>query len=77
MVELFPNISDETRKYAKFAYELALQCTTPIEAAELLDKLTNDYCSISNEENVKEFLQFYFNLKMEEPINNGNVGNIG
>lgn len=72
MTELFPNISSEARKQAELAWIIAQSCKNPIDAANMLDNFTNYYSSISKEEGIQEFLQFYFNLKMEELKNENN-----
>lgn len=66
MTELFPNISKEARNQAELAWDLAQHCKTPIASAEMLDAFTNYYSLVSKEEGIREFLQFYFHLKMEE-----------
>ena len=66
MTELFPNISAEARKQAELAWVLACTCKNPVDAAKMLDAYTNYECSRSKEEGLREFLNFYFNLKMEE-----------
>lgn len=66
MTELFPNISNEARKQAELAWNIAQHCKTPIDSAEMLNTFTNYYSSVSKEEGIREFLQFYFHLKMEE-----------
>ena len=72
MTELFPNISNESRKEAELAWSIARLTKTPIDMAKMLDAFTNYYSSISKEEGIQEFLQFYFNLKMEELKNENN-----
>ena len=72
MTELFPNISQETRKQAELAWSIAKTCKNPMDAAEMLNSFTNYYSLVSKEEGIKEFLQFYFNLKMEELKNENN-----
>ena len=72
MTELFPNISQEARKQADLAWTIAWNQNTPTQAAKMLDAFTNYYSSVSKEEGIQEFLQFYFNLKMEELKNEDN-----
>lgn len=66
MTELFPNIPEKTRKQAELAWALACTCKTPVDAANMLDSFTNYWCAISDEEDTREFLNFFFNLKLEE-----------
>ena len=64
MTELYENISDELRSIAQTAWDIAVAQKTPMEAAEFLNTVTNYYNNTLTEEEV-EFLQFYFQLRME------------
>ena len=64
MTELFPNVRDEVKEVADMAWRLALSQRNPVEAADFLTNTTNYYKHIYTEEEI-EFLQFYFNMKME------------
>ena len=64
MTELYPNISEEVRNAAATAWTIAIAQPDPVSAAEFLNTVTNYYSNkLTNEE--VEFLQFYFNLRME------------
>lgn len=63
MTELYPNISEEFRKVAETAWNVALAQKTPNDAANFLNNVTNYYGNLNEEE--AEFLQFYFNTRME------------
>ena len=63
MTELYPNISEEFRKIAETAWSVALAQKTPNDAANFLNNVTNYYGNLNEEE--AEFLQFYFNTRME------------
>ena len=64
MTEIFENISDEVKKYAEFTWALAISKNTVEKAAEILNNFTNFYRTFGTPEEV-EFLQFYFNMRME------------
>ena len=64
MIELFENISADTKNYAKSAWSLALAQKDPAKAADFLNTATNYYEAIGTPEEV-EFLRFYFNMQME------------
>lgn len=64
MTELYEDISDELRSIAQTAWDIAFAQKTPMEAAEFLNTVTNYYNNTLTEEEV-EFLQFYFQLRME------------
>jgi len=64
MIELFPNIRDEVKEIAEAAWRLAYAQKDPIKAADFLNNTTNYYRNIYTDEEI-EFLQFYFNMKME------------
>ncbi len=71
MIELYPNISKETRDQAELAWTIAYYCKTAGAAAAMLDAFTNYYCSLhkEQEEEIRDFLHFYFNLKLSEAEN--------
>ena len=64
MTEIFQNIRDEVKEVADLAWRLATAQKNPIDAANFLNNTTNYYRNIYTEEEI-EFLQFYFNMKME------------
>ena len=76
MIELFPNISDDARQQAELAWTLACKCDSPAAAANMLDSFTNFYCSLSDEPEIREFLNFYFTFKLEE-AKNADTSSIG
>ncbi len=77
MTELFPEISKEARKNAELAWTIASHCKNSIDAAKMLDAYTNFEAIRSKEENIREFLNFYFNLKLEELKKNEDLTDIG
>ena len=64
MIELFKNVSDRTKEIAENVWNITMLQSNPIKAADFLNNVTNYYSSILTDEEV-EFLQFYFNMKME------------
>ncbi len=68
MTELFKNITLEFRKQAETVFNIAMSQKNLINAAKVLDNFIK---TITEEEKI-EFLNFYFNLRMEEIINADN-----
>lgn len=64
MQEIFKGVRDEVKETASSAWRLATMQSDPIKAAEFLDNVTRYYSNSFSEEEI-EFLQFYFNMKME------------
>lgn len=64
MEELFQNIPEEFRKRVKFIVDMALRAQDIPSAAYAL-KAFADTCS----EEEQEFLDFYFNCRMENLLN--------
>ncbi len=64
MTEIFANISDEVRKAAENAWNIAIAQPNPVEVANFLNNATNYYKNTFTEEEI-EFLQFYFHTRME------------
>lgn len=64
MTEIFDNISDETKEIAQLAWTIAMAQNNPATAASFLNSVTEYYRNILTEVEV-EFLQFYFNMRME------------
>lgn len=64
MTEIFEDISDEIKQLADSTWAITLAQENPIKAAEFLNSVTNYYTNILTEREM-EFLQFYFQMKME------------
>lgn len=64
MIEIFANIDKEVKDTAEIAWQLALSHEKPIDAAEFLNIVTEYYKKTYSEEEI-EFLQFYFQMKLE------------
>ena len=65
MIEIFTNISKEVKELAASIWNLAMKMPNAVEAANFLNDSTNYYKPRLTEEEVN-FLQVYFNTKMEE-----------
>lgn len=65
MQELFPNIPEVVRKNAEFIFDMALRQKNLLSTIKVLNEYTNT-CA-SDEE--KEFVEFYFNMRMEQMLN--------
>ena len=65
MYELFPDIPEAARKNAEFMFDMALRQKNLLSTIKVLNEYT-DTCA-SNEE--KEFVEFYFNMRMEQMLN--------
>jgi hypothetical protein len=65
MYELFPNIPEAARKNAEFMFDMALRQKNLLSTIKVLNEYTNT-CA-SDEE--KEFVEFYFNMRMEQMLN--------
>lgn len=65
MQELFPNIPESVRKNTEFIFDMALRQKNLLSMVNTLNEYTNT-CSSEEE---KEFVEFYFNMKMEQMLN--------
>ena len=64
MTEIFQNIREEVKQTADTAWQLALAQRNPVTAANFLYEVLKYYENIYTDEEM-DFLQFYFNMKME------------
>ena len=64
MTEIYANISKEVRETAEMAWKLAIAQPNPMKAASFLNMIIEYYKNIYTEDEVN-FIQFYFNMKME------------
>ena len=64
MIEIYDNIRKEVKDTAETAWELAMIQTDPMKAAQFLNFVTEYYRYVYTDEEI-EFLQFYFNMKLE------------
>ena len=68
MQEIFKQIPDRIKEQAKHWVDLALKQKNPYDAAAMVAEYAN---SCFNEEE-KDFVDFYFNLRLEELLNENN-----
>ena len=68
MIELFPDISENMRKKTKFWVDLALCNHNLYEGLQLISEYVNR-CKTERE---KEYVDFYFNLRLEQLIDESN-----
>lgn len=68
MEELFVNIPDSVKEQAKFVFEMAMRQKDIVHMVNVL----NEYTATCQNEEEKEFVEFYFNMKMEQ-LKNGNL----
>ena len=64
MTEIFTNIPDTVKQDAEFIFNIASQ-QNAIKMLEIL----NEYTNACENEDEKEFVSFYFRLKMEQMLN--------
>lgn len=64
MTELFENIDQGLKDIADFFWLQAMKKETLVEKVSVLDTITQYYRTFGKPEEV-EFLQFYFNMRME------------
>ena len=69
MIEIFPNISQKARDSAEKAFNFAMLYHTPTETANFLNTFTEYYIIAHPEPDIHEFLNFYFNTRLEALIN--------
>lgn len=65
MVEIFEDIPQRVKDQAELIFELALLQPNFISAVKIL----NDYTNICVDDREREFVEFYFNMKMESLLN--------
>ena len=65
MIELFPDIPEQVRKNAEFMFEMALRQKNILSTIKVL----NEYTEACSSEEEKEFVEFYFNMRMEQLLN--------
>ena len=60
MIEIFSDISEETRQQAEYWVDLALKQSNPLEAVKIL----TDLRGVQENERDKEFIDFYVNMRL-------------
>ena len=64
MMELYTNIKQEIKDTAESIWNIAMSYNDPLQIANFLNTIIEYYKHIYTEEEV-EFLQFYFQMRME------------
>ena len=67
MTEIFTDISEEAKRTAETAWDLA-QNLDPVQASNFINNVTLYFSNILNENEIN-FIRFYFNMKLEEAKN--------
>jgi len=70
MIELFENLTLETRQMITSYIDMALVAVAP----EKIPQLINEFAKAMPTEEASDFVDFYFRLKLEE-LRNGNNSN--
>ena len=65
MTELFSNISDVSKQNAEFMFNMAIKQPTIAAAAQML----HEYTETCYDEEEKQFVEFYFNMRLEQLAN--------
>lgn len=65
MIEIFEDIPQEIKDQASFVFEMALLQPDLLSAVNVLKNYTN----ACRNEREKEFVEFYFNMRMENLLN--------
>ena len=70
MIELFTNIPEETKMGAELVFDAAISTNDLVKATRIL----TDYTNSITDTDVLEFVEFYFNMRMESILyeNNNN-----
>ena len=64
MTEIFQNVSEDAKEYARIAWRLSMIQNNAVAAAKFLNEAT-EYAKETLTEEEVEFLQFYFKMQME------------
>ena len=70
MIELFENLSEETKQMITSYIDMALIAVEPMK----LPQLISDFANAMTTEEASDFVDFYFKLKLEE-LRNGDNNN--
>lgn len=77
MTEIFKDISRDARDAAESAFNLAMMLHNPAESANFLHNFTEYYVAAHPEPEIQEFLNFYFNMRLEALSNNEDTSTVG
>ena len=62
MIELFSDISNTVKENAEFIFEMAIRQKNLYESAKVLQ----NFVSLIEDDKEREFVDFYFNMRMEQ-----------
>lgn len=68
MVEIFANIPEEVREQTRLIANFIFSQLEPEAGLKFMES----YISSCQDEEEKEFVRFYFNMRMEQILNEGN-----
>ena len=68
MIELFQNLSNENKLMITTFIDMVIQYVQPLKWPQLINKFA---CSMPTQQ-LQDFVDFYFNLKMEQLQNGSN-----
>lgn len=68
MIEIFNNIPDKVKEQAEFIFNIAIKYSDISRTIKIL----NNYINTCINEEEKKFVEFYFNLRMEQLLNGNN-----
>ena len=68
MIELFQHLSNETKQMIETYVDMTLLHAEPLK----IPMLINDFAKVMTTDEAKDFVDFYFRLKMEELRNGDN-----
>lgn len=68
MVEIFANIPEEVKEQTKLIANFIFSQLEPEAGLKFMES----YISSCQDEEEKEFVRFYFNMRMEQILNEGN-----
>jgi len=68
MIELFPNLPEEVKQKNEYIINFAIQSFEPQQCLEFL----SSYAHSCEDEEEKQFIDFYFSLRMEQLLNENN-----
>ena len=66
--EIFINIPEKVKKQAEFIFDMAMRQKNLLSATRML----NNYTNTCFDEEEKDFVNFYFNVRMEQILNGNN-----
>lgn len=72
MIEIYADIPQKTRDQAKFWVDMALRQKDLFEGI----RMVSEYARSCESEEEKEFVDFYFKLRLEA-LKNGSISNLG